>query len=46
VHLDLFLRIEIDPASASWIALQEAAVRIRLVNGNVVSRELLRQPWQ
>jgi probable phosphomutase (TIGR03848 family) len=46
VHLDLFLRIEIDPASVSWIELHEAAVRVRLVNGNVVSRELLPQPWQ
>ena len=45
VHLDLFLRIEIDPASVSWIELHEAAVRVRLVNGNVVSRELLPQPW-
>ena len=46
VHLDLFLRIEIDPASASWIELHEAAVRVRLVNGNVCGLELLRQPWQ
>ena len=46
VHIDLFLRIEIDTASASWIELHEAAVRVRLVNGNVVSRELLPQPWQ
>ena len=38
VHLDLFLRIEIDLASASWIELHEAAVRIRLVNGNVADR--------
>ncbi|HEY2681309.1 MAG TPA: histidine phosphatase family protein [Candidatus Udaeobacter sp.] len=43
VHLDLFLRIEIDPASASWIELYEAAVRVRLVNGNLASRELLLQ---
>ncbi len=46
VHLDLFLRIEIDPASASWIELHEAAVRVRLVNGNLAGRELLPQPWQ
>ena len=44
VHLDLFLRIEIDPASASWIELHEAAVRVRLVNGNVGGPELLPQP--
>jgi probable phosphoglycerate mutase len=43
VHLDLFLRIEIDPASASWIELYEAAVRVRLVNGNIVGPELLPQ---
>jgi probable phosphoglycerate mutase len=41
VHLDLFLRIEIDPASVSWIELHEAAVRVRLVNGNVGGPELL-----
>jgi probable phosphoglycerate mutase len=46
VHLDLFLRIEIDPASASWIELYEAAVRVRLVNGSVAGPELLPQPWQ
>lgn len=46
VHLDLFLRIQIDPASVSWIELHEAAVRIRLVNGNVAGQELLPQPWQ
>ena len=46
VHLDLFLRIEIDPASASWIELYEAAVRVRLVNGNVAGRELLPQPCE
>ena len=43
VHLDLFLRIEIDPASASWIELYEAAVRVRLVNGSVAGPELLPQ---
>ncbi|MFL6505603.1 MAG: histidine phosphatase family protein, partial [Candidatus Udaeobacter sp.] len=41
VHLDLFLRIEIDPASVSWIELHEAAVRVRLINGNVGGPELL-----
>jgi probable phosphoglycerate mutase len=46
VHLDLFLRIEIDPASASWIELHEAAVRVRLVNGNIAGRGLLPQPRQ
>jgi broad specificity phosphatase PhoE len=46
VHLDLFLRIEIDLASASWIELHEAAVRIRLVNGNIADRALLPQPWR
>jgi len=46
VHLDLFLRIEIDPASTSWIELHDAAVRVRLVNGNVAGQELLPEPWQ
>jgi probable phosphoglycerate mutase len=46
VPLDLFLRIEIDPASASWIELHDAAVRVRLVNGNVAGPELLPQSWQ
>jgi probable phosphomutase (TIGR03848 family) len=46
VHLDLFLRIEIDPASASWIELHEAAVRVRLVNGNLAGPEFLPQSCQ
>lgn len=46
VHLDLFLRIEIDPASASWIELHEAGVRVRLVNGNIVGREWLPEAGQ
>ena len=46
VHLDLFLRIEIDPASASLIELHETAVRVRLVNANVGGPDLLPQSWQ
>jgi probable phosphoglycerate mutase len=44
VPLDLFLRIEIDPASANWIELGEAAVRVRLVNGILAGPESLPQP--
>jgi probable phosphoglycerate mutase len=46
VHLDLFLRIEIDPASGSWIELHQAAVRIRIVNGNLAGSEFLPQCCQ
>ncbi|HEX4652969.1 MAG TPA: histidine phosphatase family protein [Candidatus Udaeobacter sp.] len=41
IHLDLFQRIEIDSASASLIELGDSSVRVRLVNANAASSELL-----
>jgi probable phosphoglycerate mutase len=41
IHLDLFQRIEIDSASASLIELGACSVRVRLVNGNAASPQLL-----
>jgi broad specificity phosphatase PhoE len=41
VHLDLFQRIEIACCSASMVELDEHSVRVRLVNGNAASIELL-----
>ena len=41
VHLDLFQRIEIACCSANMVELDENSVRVRLVNGNGASVELL-----
>ncbi len=41
VHLDLFQRIEVAPASASLVELNTRDVRVRLVNGNAAGAELV-----
>jgi broad specificity phosphatase PhoE len=46
VHLDLFQRIEIDCCSASLVELDEQSIRVRLVNGNAASVELLSKQQQ
>jgi probable phosphomutase (TIGR03848 family) len=43
VHLDLFQRIQIDAGSASLVELDSLDVRVRLVNGNAASADLLLQ---
>ena len=46
VHLDLFERIEIDAGSASVIQLGARSVRMRLVNANAATTQLLGQSRQ
>jgi broad specificity phosphatase PhoE len=46
VPLDLFQRIQIDCCSASLVELDEHSVRLRLVNGNAASAELLAEQKQ
>lgn len=44
LHLDLFQRIEVDPGSVSSVEMDADSVRVRLVNGNPASIELLQVP--